>query len=225
MVASNVLRLFLFGFTPPGAGSLSFDFSLQSRCWSLKVEGAVGRGMSSLSKVHLLLPRGERVRGWGTLCTCLIFTVTAWEGCGINYFCLGKYPCVLPLGDLVFRSGQNVQNSASPGIQADVSSPGSHSSWPAGDRRPGHSPRLSDGALPDFAQSALDPGPVSQSPRQSVSTCTGAGLCPASCSAPGTCPALLLRQASFSSSLGRRGLVCEQGPLLPGCSAGRSQPD
>lgn len=91
MVASNVLRLFLFGFTPPGAGSLSFDFSLQSRCWSLKVEGAVGRGTSSLSKVHLLLPRGERVRGWGTLCTCLIFTVTAWEGCGINYFFLSAF--------------------------------------------------------------------------------------------------------------------------------------
>lgn len=40
-------------------------------------------------------------------------------------------------------------------------SPGSHSSWPAGDRCPGHSPCLPGGALPDFPQSTPGPGPVS----------------------------------------------------------------
>lgn len=48
-----------FGFSPLGStllklGLLSFDFSLQNRCSSLAPEGAEARGVSPLSRVHLL---------------------------------------------------------------------------------------------------------------------------------------------------------------------------
>lgn len=75
------------------------------------------RGVSSLSRVHLPSRRGERVRGQGTLYTCLVFTLPAHclGGLWNKLFLLRQAPmCPSPcyLETLCPGSGQNVQNPA-----------------------------------------------------------------------------------------------------------------
>lgn len=66
-------------------------------------------------------------------------------------------------GELVFRSGQNVQAPALPGIQPDVISSGFCHSWPAGDKVPWSQP-LTPGRGPHCPQRSLGCRPH-QSPR------------------------------------------------------------